>query len=82
MFGFLKLAAALLLAVPLVLAHGLISSVTGDLGGKGSGFGVAANGINNLGDVTVFRQNAGAFGATGVSALRLFSPDLSSMNNT
>lgn len=70
MFGSSNLAVVLLLAVPLVSAHGLISSVTGDLGGKGSGFGVAANGINNLGDVTVFRQNAGAFGATGVSTLK------------
>jgi hypothetical protein len=70
MFGSLNLAAVLLLAVPLVSAHGLISSVTGDLGGKGSGFGVAANGINYLGDVTVFRGNTGAFGATG---LRVFS---------
>ena len=73
MFGSLKLAAVLLLAVPLVSAHGLISSLTGDLGGKVSGFGVAASGINNLGDVTIFWQNACAFGATGVSALRVLS---------
>lgn len=59
------LAAVVLAAIPLASAHGLIASVTGDLGGKGSGFGVAAGGNQNLGDVTVFRASAGAFGATG-----------------
>jgi hypothetical protein len=63
------LAAILLVATPLVSAHGLIASVTGNLGGKGSGFGVAAGGDQNLGDVTVFRSSAGAFGATAVSSL-------------
>lgn len=64
------LAVALLAVIPLVSAHGLIASVTGNLGGKGSGFGVAAGGDQNLGDVTVFRASAGAFGATGaVSSL-------------
>jgi hypothetical protein len=61
------ISAVILAATPLVSAHGLISSVTGNLGGKGFGFGVTAGGENNLGDMTVFRSNAGAFGATAVS---------------
>ncbi len=61
------LAALLLAATPFVSAHGLISSVTGDLGGNGTGFGVAANGAQNEADVTIFRSSAGAFGATAVS---------------
>ncbi|CZR61245.1 uncharacterized protein PAC_11141 [Phialocephala subalpina] len=48
----------------LASAHCLISTATGDLGGNGTGLGVAANGINNQGDVTVFKATTG-FGATG-----------------
>ncbi|KAE8453620.1 hypothetical protein EG329_009131 [Mollisiaceae sp. DMI_Dod_QoI] len=48
----------------LASAHCLISTAIGDLGGNGTGLGVAANGINNQGDVTVFKAATG-FGATG-----------------
>jgi hypothetical protein len=63
-------ASVILTASPLVSAHGLIASVTGNLGGKGSRLSVAASGDQNLGDVTVFKAGAEAFGATGaVSSL-------------
>jgi hypothetical protein len=63
------LATAILATTPLVSAHGLIASVTGNLGGKGSRFGIATGGDQNLGDVIVFRSSAGVFGATAVSSL-------------
>lgn len=51
-------------AAPLVSAHGLIASATGDLGGNGTGLGVVSGGVNSEADVTIFKANAGAFGET------------------
>ena len=57
------LAFGLVIAVPLVSAHGFITAAVGDLGGKGIGLGVTAATDNNQQDVTVFKT--GVFGATG-----------------
>lgn len=66
------LSVVILTAVPLMSAHGSISRVTGNLGWKRSGFDVAAGGDSNLGDVTVSRSSAGAFGATSVSTTDIY----------
>jgi hypothetical protein len=57
-------ALGLLIAAPLVSAHGLIASATGDLGGNGTGLGVVSGGVNSQADVTIFKATAGAFGET------------------
>lgn len=57
------LAFGVLAMVPLASSHGLISAASGELGGKGIGLGVDTAGINNQGDVTVFKT--GVFGVTG-----------------
>jgi hypothetical protein len=57
-----------LLTAPLVSAHGLIASATGDLGGKGQGLGVVAGGVNQQSDVTTFKQ--GNFGSTQAVSFR------------
>jgi hypothetical protein len=54
----------LLIAAPLVSAHGLISTATGNLGGNGTGLGVVSGGVNSQADVTIFSAKAGAFGET------------------
>lgn len=63
MFTTQKLMVLGLLVAPFASAHCLISKVTGDAGGNGTGFGVTASGINSLADVTVFKAATG-FGAT------------------
>lgn len=64
MYTSLFLALGLFIAAPLVSAHGLIASATGDLGGNGTGLGVVSGGVNSLADVTIFKASAGAFGET------------------
>ena len=74
MFTSYFLACGLIIAAPLVSAHGKIASAVGDLGGKGAGLGIlagAAN-LNSQGDVTIFQ--GGAFGKTnGVGLCSPFS---------
>jgi hypothetical protein len=69
------LALGLLIAAPLISAHGLIASTTGDLGGIGTGLGVVSGGVNSEADVTIFKATAGAFGeTTGVRYLASQQP--------
>jgi hypothetical protein len=55
---------AVLVGVPLASAHGMITAVSGNAGGKGIGLGVSSASSDDLGDVTVFKGDG--FGSTGV----------------
>jgi hypothetical protein len=63
----------LLIAAPLVSAHGLIASAVGDLGGKEQEPGVVSGGVNSQADVTAFNGKS-TFGETqGVRYFVLFT---------
>ncbi|KAF8847993.1 hypothetical protein BDZ45DRAFT_754299 [Acephala macrosclerotiorum] len=64
----------------LASAHCLISTASGDLGGNGTGLGVAASGINNQGDVTVFKAATG-FGAAGAGGNVVLATSLTAQLN-